>query len=333
MNYRARSIVLACAGLLGLVMLVEATGSPFSRRFRAPAVVQQPVVEPVALNQPGKPAAGEAAAKDAVMANVRAFTEAYNRRDVQAILALFADDCVLTELDGTTSKGLKALETELTDTFQGEPNAKISVSVDLLQMVAPDVIVEEGKTNYFPDGKTLTAEADYQATHVKRGGRWVMTRVRTFNRVVLSPYDSLRELEWLIGDWVDEGSESLVEYSYRWDGEKTYLIGDFSVRVKGKKVITGTQRIGRDPLTKQIKSWVFDSEGGYAESLWSSTRDGWLMKLKGVRADGKVVSVTNQLVQDGKDRFRFDAADRVAGDDRMPNVSIVAVRRPPQAKK
>jgi hypothetical protein len=119
----------------------------------------------------------------------------------------------------------------------------------------------------------------------------------SFNRVVLSPYDSLRELEWLIGDWVNEDEDSVVESSYRWDTNKAFLLNDFSIRVKGKKVLTGTQRIGRDPLTKQIKAWVFDSEGGNAESLWSSLDDGWIMKAKGVRSDGKVVTVTNQLTE------------------------------------
>jgi uncharacterized protein (TIGR02246 family) len=251
---------------------------------------------------------------------------------VKSLLQLFAEDCVLTESDGTTIRGRKELEEELKDSFDADPDAKISISVESLQQVSPDVIIEEGKTVYYPDGKTLTAETDYQATHVKKGDRWVMTRVRSFNRVVLSPYDDLRELEWLVGDWIDESSDSVVESSYRWDTNKSFLLNNFTVKVKGTKVLSGTQRIGRDAQTKQLRAWVFDSEGGYAESFWTAVDDGWVMRAKGVRSDGKVVTVTNQLTQLGKDRFRFDSADRIVGEERMPNMAIIAVRKAPQPK-
>jgi len=329
MRHRVSFLLFAGGVLVVLMLFMEGTTWSMCRRFFAQPVALQAAEQA----QPGKAAGKDDPAKEAVMANVRAFADAYNRRDIKSILGLFAEDCVLTEADGTTLNGLKELEKELSEAFKEDPDSRLSISVDSLQVVAPDVIIEEGKTTFFPDGKTLVAETDYQATHVKRGGRWLMTRVRSFNRVVLSPYDSLRELEWLIGDWVNEDEESAVEASYRWDMNKAFIVNDFSVRIKGKKVLAGTQRIGRDPLTKQIKAWVFDSDGGYAESLWSSVDDGWVMKAKGVRSDGKVVTVTNQMTQLAKDRFRFEAADRIVGDERLPNVVFISVRKPPESKK
>jgi uncharacterized protein (TIGR02246 family) len=264
---------------------------------------------------------------------VQKFTEAFNRRDVMSLLKLFAEDCELTEADGTEIHGLEELEEQLKEAFENDPDSKISVSIDSLHMVTPDVVIEEGKTTFFPDGKTLTAETEYQATHVKKGNRWLMTRVRSFNRVVLSPYDQLRELEWLVGDWIDESSDSLVEATYKWDENKAFLLQDFKVKVKGTKVLSGTQRIGYDASSKQIRAWVFDSEGGHAESLWSPVDESWVIKAKGVRSDGTIVTVTNQLTQLGKDRVLFESADRIVGDERMPNMSVVVVRKPPQAKR
>jgi uncharacterized protein (TIGR02246 family) len=331
MIHRGRYLIIAGAALIGVALFMEGTANPNGRRFFGRRAEVQFVAQPAAQKQPGGKA--EDAAKEAVMANVRAFTDAFNKRDVKSIVKLFTEDCVLTEADGTTVRGLKELEAELKDSFDDDPDAKISISVESLQVVSADVIVEEGKTMYYPDGKTLTAETDYQVTHVKKGDRWLMARARSFNRVVLSPYDALRDLEWLVGDWVDESPDSIVNYSYRWDVNKSFLINTFSVRVRDQKVLSGTQRIGRDPLTKQIKAWAFDSEGGYAESLWSEQENGWIMKVSGVRNDGKVVSVTNQITRAGKDRFRFDSVDRMVGDELLPNMSVVAVRRPPAAKK
>jgi len=327
MRLHAKCLLMAGAGLVGLVMYELGAACPRRHRVAAQPVSQKQPVAKAAANQ------NTDAAKEAVLANVRIFTEAFNRRDVPALLKLFAEDCELTEADGTTVNGLKELEDELTSTFEAEPKARISVGVDLLRVVAPNVIVEEGKTTYYPDGATLTAETEYQATHVKQGDRWVMSRVRGFNRVVLSPYDQLRELEWLVGDWVDESPDSLVEASYRWDDNKAFLLQDFSIRVKGQKVLQGTQRIGWDPLSKQIKAWVFDSEGGHAQSLWSFVDGSWVIQAKGVRNDGKVVTVTNQLTQLGRDRFSLESADRIVGDERMPNMSVIVVRKPPPPKR
>lgn len=327
MRNRASYLLLAGAVLLGWAMYEIGVACP--RRH-------QLVAQPVAQKQPADKATATKdadVAKEAVLANVRTFTEAFNRRDVMTLLKLFTDDCELTESDGTTIRGLKELAEELKESFADDPDSRLSVSVDSLRLVTPDVIIEEGKTTFFPDGKTLTAETDYTATHVKKGDRWFMSHVRSFNRVVLSPYDDLRDLEWLVGDWVDEGPDSLVEASYRWDANKAFLLQDFNIRIKGQKVLSGTQRIGRDPLSKQIKAWVFDSEGGYAESLWSNVDGTWVIKGKGVRVDGKVVTVTNQLTQLGKDRASFESVDRIVGEERMPNLSVIVVRKPPQVKR
>jgi uncharacterized protein (TIGR02246 family) len=326
---RRRASYAALAGAAGLALVFFVNASTYRTD---PVGGEQPVgIQPIDKGPQQEPADP---AKKAILANVRTFTDAFNRQDVKTLLKLFADDCVLTESDGTIVRGLKELEAELKDTFKDDPNARIGVSIDSLQVVAPDVIVEEGKTTYFPDGKTLTAETSYQATHVKRGDRWVMTRVRSFNRIVLHPYDQLRELEWLIGDWIDESPDSLVESSYRWDTNKMFLINDFKVRVRGEKVYSGTQRIGRDALSKQIRAWVFDSDGGYAESLWSEVEDDvWVMQVKGVRADGKVVTMTNQLTKLDDDRFRFESTGRTVGNERMADFVAISVRKPPEAKR
>lgn len=270
--------------------------------------------------------------KQAILANVKSYMDAFNRKDTKAVLALFTDDCEVIESDGTVARGLKELETEIMESFAGEPNAKISVDVESLRLVANEVAIEEGKVSYYPDGKTLAAETSYVVTHVKKGGRWLMSYARSFDRVALSPYDRLRDLEWLVGDWVDEGEDSLIESSYRWDTSKTFLLQDFTIRVKGRDVLKGTQRIGWDPLSKQIKGWVFDSAGGFAESLWNEVDDDdWVIKSRGTTFDGKVVTMTNRLNRLSKDRFEFESRDRIVGEDLMPAITAVVVHRPPAA--
>jgi uncharacterized protein (TIGR02246 family) len=327
--------------LMGLIFL--AGGFIALAEYRSGAACPRaPRLEPVIQAAPSAPEVpvaqapakdGQDAVKQTILANVKSYMEAYNRQDVKAILALFTDDCEAVESDGTVVHGLKELEADLKDEFADEPKAKISVEVDSIRLITNDVAIETGKTTYYPDGKTVTAESTYQVTHVKKGDRWLMSQARSISREVLSPYDRLRDLEWLVGDWVDEGEDSLIESSYRWDLNKAFLLQDFTIRVNGRDALKGIQRIGWDPLTKQIKSWVFDSEGGHAESVWNEVDDSWIIKAKGVRLDGKVVTMTNQLTQLGKDRMKFESVDRIIGEERMPTMSAIAVRRPPAAKE
>jgi hypothetical protein len=67
--------------------------------------------------------------------------------------------------------------------------------------------------------------------------------------------------------------------------------------------------------------------------LWSELDDRWVVKVKGVRLDGKVVTATNSIQPLGKDRFRFESADRIVGEELQPNFTTIAVRRPPEPTK
>ena len=99
-----------------------------------------------------------------------------------------------------------------------------------------------------------------------------------------TPEEQLKQLQWMIGDWVDESPEALVVTSYRWTDNQCYILSEFKVQSAGRPEMTGTQRIGWDPLAKTIRSWVFDSEGGFGEGTWTRDGDHWIVKRTGVTA-------------------------------------------------
>ena len=55
---------------------------------------------------------------------------------------------------------------------------------------------------------------------------------------------------------------------------------------------SGTQMFGKDNADGGIRSWVFQSDGGFGDGLW--TRDGkkWTVDFAGVTAEGKKLSAT-----------------------------------------
>ena len=92
--------------------------------------------------------------------------------------------------------------------------------------------------------------------------------------------------------------------------DKNFLLRDFTVHVQGQPVMTVNQRIGWDPLTKQIKSWVFDSEGGYGDGLWTRRGNQWVIKSTGVLPDGRIASATHILTRVGPNSARWTTRNR-----------------------
>src|SRR5207253_5440776 len=117
----------------------------------------------------------------------------------------------------------------------------------------------------------------YTVLYIKRNGRWQISSVREEPDLLVRPHERLKDLEWMIGDWVDEGSDSVVRVNCRWSADGNFLIRSFTVKLQGKPVMTVSQRIGWDPLARQIRSWEFDSEGGFGEGRWSRDGERWVV--------------------------------------------------------
>ena len=83
----------------------------------------------------------------------------------------------MTFRDGTEVQGRDALKQSFVDAFEENPKAAVSVVVDSIRLLTPDVAVEEGSTNRFPDGETLASQDRYTVLHVKKNGRWLMQAV------------------------------------------------------------------------------------------------------------------------------------------------------------
>ena len=103
----------------------------------------------------------------------------------------------------------------------------------------------------------------------------------------------------MLGDWIDEGPMSVVRVNCRWSEDGNFLIRTFTVKHQGKDVMTVTQRIGWDPAARQIRSWEFDSEGGFGEGRWGGDGDRWVIKHTATRPEGTTVSATKRWSGNG----------------------------------
>ena len=119
----------------------------------------------------------------------------------------------------------------------------------------------------------------------------------------------------MVGAWTADSGGAKLEVNVQWNATGTFLLRDIKVIDDGKVVLRGSQRIGWDPLTRKLKSWSFDSDGGYDEATWTKDGDSWVGQATGVLPDGRQSSATTVITFDGKDSYaRQVLAGRVQGE-------------------
>lgn len=321
---------------LSALLTVAVAAIVFAQQPKAPPTAKAP-----AANTPATPKAqatakaqvsptGVSADEQQIRQGVVAFVEQYNAHKADAVTALFAADARMVFSDGTEVNGSEEIKQSFEEAFSASPKTAISVVVESIRFLTPDVAVEEGFTTSFPDGETLTSRGRYTVLHLRKEGRWQMQSVRVVEEESLSSYGELAPLEWLIGEWIDEGRDEDVHTTFRWDENKSFLLEEFQVVRQGEVVLKGSQRIGWDPQAKQIRSWMFDSAGGFGDATWTPAGDDWICKAKGVRPDGLSASATRRLSRAAQDRVIWTSVDRLLGDEELPELAVTMVRKPPQ---
>jgi uncharacterized protein (TIGR02246 family) len=268
---------------------------------------------------------------DAIRAAVNSYVEAYNRGDAKAVANLWSESADWISPSGERFQGRVAIEREMEDMFAENKGLRIEVIEPTVRLVASDAAVEEGTVRVTRPG-SLSSNSTYIAVHAKKNGQWKLESVRETSVPEVFPHEQLKQLEWLIGEWVDESPNQVVEHNFKWSEDGHYLLGKFTVRWEGLPAMKGDVRIGWDPLTKQIKSWIFDTEGGRAEGFWTKIDDRWVVKLTGVRPDGTTASATNTYIPMRRDQYQYTSVDRIVGDRQEPDQSVVIVRKPPEPK-
>ena len=282
--------------------------------------------------------AGEAkASRDderAVRAATASFVAALNRGDAKAAAAQWIPDGDLVTSTGQLVKGRGAIEREF-ESMLGEPGrGKVQLSTVSVRFLGPNVAVEDGTSRMIPAPEGPPTNAYHTIVHVRQGDRWRFAGVRAAVAMPPSNYVYLHELEWLIGRWSHsrsgtgaEGEVQELEGSYRWSDNKNFIIHQFTAELNNQPVLSGTERIAWDPRTQQIRSWLFESDGGVVEGVWSRQGDGWKVEMSGVLGDGTEVSAVHTITRVDDDTFRFESEARLRDGEPEPDVTSVELKR------
>jgi uncharacterized protein (TIGR02246 family) len=286
-----------------------------------------------AEKQPAAPQATRPEDEKAVRQLVEQFAKAYNAADADAAAKLFAPDAEIVDENGQSVQGRPQVQQIFAGIFAEYPKTNMKVEAESIRFIAPAVAVEDGMNTVVHAPGETAERSRYELVYVKQDGKWLIGSARDLSSEPLAAEEQLKQLDWLLGEWYDESSESIVVTNYHWADDHKVLIGEFQVQIKGRPAMSGSQRIGWDPAKQQIRSWVFDTEGGFASGLWTRDGDRWIVKMTGVNREGKTASATNVMTMVNEDRMTWQSRDRVVGGEVQPDIDEISiVRKPPQPK-
>lgn len=191
-----------------------------------------------------------------------------------------------------------------------------------LRLVTADVAIEDGTADLglAADGSHVIGR--FTAVWVKRDGRWLLDSLREATTATPTTNDHLRELEWLIGEWTGKTDDTVMLVSSHWSEGGNYIVREFLVRAEGPSVISGSERIGWDPVAGKIKSWMFDSNGGSGEGHWTREGEGWIVGSTEVMPDGQKSSASTLFTPTGEGRFLWEVKSAKVGDVNLPTKRV-----------
>jgi len=321
-----RTILTMAVVALALVALAVAQGP---LKSIAPDVAAKPDAATVAA----LPGSAHTPDEEAIRCAAAAFASAYNAQDAKAIARLFVADGQIINEEGQSTQGSEGIEQVFAEIFKEHPKAHMDLAIESVRFIGPDLALEDGMALVTDDPGEPAQHSAYSVVYARQAGKWLTASARDLPDYTRTPEEELKQLQWMIGQWVDESPEALVLTSYRWTDNQCYILSEFTVQIGGRPVMTGTQRIGWDPLAKSIHSWVFDSEGGFGEGIWTREGNQWIVKKTGVTREGKIASATNIITRVSKDRMTWQQRDRIVGDEKSPDIAATPIARTPPTPK
>ena len=233
----------------------------------------------------------------------------------------------ISRTSGEAIVGHEGLNEEFTQVFAGEHVPTLAVTTESIEFISPNVALERGSATVTYTDQDIT-QTDYRVVYVKRNGSWLIDRVTEDEIVVpASNYEQLKDLEWMIGQWIDAGEGITIEMACDWTANQNFISRKYSVSTEQGIESSGLQIIGWDAKQKQIRSWLFDSDGGVITGTWTKGDDRWVVQSVVSLTDGTSGSFTSIFKPSEDGNYTWQKINRVLDGRLLPNIGEVIVQR------
>ena len=288
--------------------------------------------KPTTTTLPARSRPTDPALEKAVRATVDGYVAAYNQRNATALATFFTEDATLIDSENNATSGREAITQEFADSFAEPSTYTLRTEIERVRPITRDVAEADGVARLVAP-KEATIAKRFVAILARQNESWKIAEIRDYPAPAntVTPSERLKELEWMIGEWVDESEDVQITSIGRWGQNKAFLIRDFSVKVKGEPDSGGLMILAWDPQLEQIKSWIINADGGRGEGTWTRATDTqWVVKAHGSTGDGLGTSATQVISLINKDAIRTSSTERIVGGELARDVEdVIMVRKPP----
>jgi uncharacterized protein (TIGR02246 family) len=286
--------------------------------------------EAVAAGQGAEKKSATSAAEEAIRKANNDYAAAMMAGDIDAIMAFWATDADYVDETGRMTKGTDKIAALFRKVLPDIKGTKVAVKVNLLKFIRPEVCLEDGSVEKMTP--TGTKEIDrFSIIWTRAGDKWLISSVRDLPTEVDDLPSiaalQLKDLEWLVGEWVDDSPKADVTLNVKWAANKAFLLMDYAIKLEGKEPVEVSVRVGWDGHNRRIRSWVFDSQGGMAEGYWTKDGKRWLVGVSGILPDGGTGGSTNAYEFVDANTFVWRATEREVDEQPLADVEVKFVRK------
>jgi uncharacterized protein (TIGR02246 family) len=270
---------------------------------------------------------GSDADKDAIRDAIVGYVKAINAGDASAAASFWSNDGVWIDPEGKEVIGSAEIEKFLAAAFEAGLMPKIELLDVNVRFIAPGVATEEGNVVLMRPGLP-PEKSTYISIHTRTDSGWKLSSVRqTVMPAPASNYPHLAELEWMIGNWIDRDGDVSVETNCEWTTNRNFMLRTFRAVNADVVEMEGTQIVGWDALNNQIRSWVFDSDGGFGHGTWKRDGATWTIDAEFQNSEGQKGSSVNRFKWIDDDTFSWQSTGRMLNGEKLPDVGPFTVKK------
>jgi uncharacterized protein (TIGR02246 family) len=255
------------------------------------------------------------------------YAAAFAQGDASALGALYAEDAEYTGIDGETLSGRQAIQDRSEAFFQSTKERALEATNRTARYLTDGVLVEKGFTTTFVDDED-PAETRYSLTYVKKGEQWLISEIQESALPDPDPgAEAMASLEWLVGEWKTTDEEIGATASVNWTLNGEYLTRTTTLPGDDGTTFLSVEIIGYDPDKDQLRSWIFDNEGGFGGGLWRQDGNKWLLQSQATLPDGSRSSSQHVITVVTEDRLQLETVNRVLDGELLPGRDPVTIVR------
>jgi len=253
---------------------------------------------------------------------VEAYVNAFNKGDAKALAALYAEDSQHTSNEGAAMVGRAAVLDNMAKYFAKNQGATLAIEVESARFLTPDVLLEKGFA-------TVNDETTrYVCSYVKKDGTWVISEL---DETTLPPLNAasaaLDNLGWLVGSWKDNSTDVKVTSIVDWTNNGHFLRRSYTIANEDGDPTSATEVIGYDPVAGAVKSWMFDSDGGFGEGTWRQEGNKWINSYTGTSLDGSTTTAQHITTYVDDKKYTWESVNRQRDGEILPNIDRIEVIR------